>query len=108
MLHVRHLPDFGGTIRAADAELLLSYLLAPYLRVPLLIRFFAQPAHTQALARPALQLVLLTLPLTLTLPRTLTLAGPRPARATRDPRRRALRAWRVAARQAQADAAERA
>ena len=58
VLHVRHLPDFGGTLRAADAELLLSYLLAPYLRVPLLMRFFAQPAHTQALAQPELQEVL--------------------------------------------------
>ena len=58
VLHVRHLPDFGGTVRAADAELLLSYLLAPYLRVPLLMRFFAQPAHTQALAQVELQEVL--------------------------------------------------
>ena len=37
MLHVRHLPDFGGTLRAGDVELLLSYLLAPYLRVLLLV-----------------------------------------------------------------------
>ena len=58
MLHVRHLPDFGGTLRAADVELLLSYLLAPYLRVPLLMRFFAMPGHTQALAQLELQEVL--------------------------------------------------
>ena len=58
VLHVRHLPDFGGTLRAADSELLLTYLLAPYLRVPLLMRFFAEPAHTQALAQAELQDVL--------------------------------------------------
>ena len=55
---MRHLPDFGGTLRAADVELLLSYLLAPYLRVPLLLRFFAMPSHTQALSQLELQEVL--------------------------------------------------
>ena len=73
---------------------LTRYLLAPYLRVPLLMRFFAQPAHTQALARPALQYLLLTLPLTLALSRALNLAGPRPARAAGDTGRRPLRARR--------------
>ena len=55
---VRHLPDFGGMLRASDAELLLQYLLAPYLRVPLLVRFFAQTSHTAALSNPQLQEIL--------------------------------------------------
>ena len=55
MLHVRHLPDFGGQLRASDSELLLQYLLVPYLRVPLLMRFFADPTHTGALACVELQ-----------------------------------------------------
>jgi len=60
VLHLRtkDLPDFGGTLRASDSELLLQYLLAPYLRVPLLLRFFSEASHTAALAHPELQDVL--------------------------------------------------
>ena len=39
-----------GKLPAADVEVLLQLLLAPYLRVPLLLRFFAQPSRTPALA----------------------------------------------------------
>mgnify|MGYP007045393534 CR=1 FL=1 len=42
----------------AKQELLLQYLTAPYLRVPLLLRFFSQASHTAALAPPELQDVL--------------------------------------------------
>ena len=52
---MRHLPDFGGTLRAADAEVLLSYLTVPYLRVPLLLHFFADTARTPCLAAAPLQ-----------------------------------------------------
>ena len=38
ILHIRHLPDFGGQLRSKDAELLLSYLTAPYLRIPLVLQ----------------------------------------------------------------------
>ena len=41
-----------------DAELLLQYLTVPYLRVPLLLRFFAEPTRTMALAHAPLQRVL--------------------------------------------------
>ena len=52
MLHVRHLPDFGGTLRAADVELLLSYLLAPYLRVLLRVEKGRPPCLTTPPQRP--------------------------------------------------------
>ena len=39
----------AGALRAADAELLLQALLVPYLRLPLLLRFFAEPSRTVAL-----------------------------------------------------------
>ena len=58
VLHVRHLPDFGGTLRAAEAEVLLSYLLVPYVRAPLLLGFFADSARTPCLAQHQLQQVL--------------------------------------------------
>lgn len=58
VLHIRHLPDFGGRLRARDAELLLQYLTAPYLRVPLVLQFFAEPTRIAALANEELQSVL--------------------------------------------------
>ena len=55
VLHLRHLPDFGGCLRASDVEYLLQVLLAPYLRIPLLLKFFSDPIRTPALASPELQ-----------------------------------------------------
>ena len=55
VLHLRHLPEFGGALRPADVEVLLQMLLVPALRVPLLLRFFAEPSRTAALAVPELQ-----------------------------------------------------
>lgn len=58
VLHLKKLPDFDGTLRASDSELLLSYLTAPYVRVPLLLRFFATPERISALGSKELQSVL--------------------------------------------------
>ena len=85
VLHVRHLPDFGGHLSAADSEVLIQaraeihaerytprdtrrethaghvlpqVLLHPYLRVPLLLRFFSAPSRTPALASPELRRML--------------------------------------------------
>jgi len=41
-----------------DAELLLSYLTAPYLRIPLLLNFFADVQRISALASPRIQSLL--------------------------------------------------
>ena len=49
------LPSFDGALRPREAELLLQYLTVPYLRVPLLLRFFAQPSHLHALGSAKLQ-----------------------------------------------------
>ena len=57
------LPSFDGALRPREAELLLQYLTVPYLRVPLLLRFFAQPSHLHALGSAKLQAAL-TLTLT--------------------------------------------
>eukprot|EP00854_Cymbomonas_tetramitiformis_P001789 gene1789-2455_t len=58
VLQLREMPDFGGRLRAQDAELLLQYLTAPYLRVPLVLGFFASPERVLALQAPQLQAVL--------------------------------------------------
>ena len=65
VLHMWELPDFGeldvGHARALgqhDAELLLSYLTAPYLRVPLVVSFFASDDRVHSLQAPKLQALL--------------------------------------------------
>ena len=45
-------------MRGHDAELLLQYLTVPYLRVPLLLRFFADRSRMKSLLAPQLQAVL--------------------------------------------------
>jgi hypothetical protein len=43
------LPSFGETLTQGESELLLSYLLVPYLRIPLLLRFFSTGGRVKAL-----------------------------------------------------------
>ena len=57
MLHLKQLPSFDGALRPAESELLLQYLTVPYLRVPLLLRFFSEPSHVTALGSAKLQVV---------------------------------------------------
>ena len=49
LLHLSSLPDFGGALGQRDSELLLSFLTVPYLRIPLIINFFASDNRVQAL-----------------------------------------------------------
>ena len=49
VLHVPSLPDFDGALGQADSELLLSYLTVPYLRIPLVLGFFASEERINAL-----------------------------------------------------------
>jgi hypothetical protein len=58
VLHIRHLPDFGGRLRSRDCEMMLQYLTVPYLRIPLVMRFFSQPVRINALQVDELQNVL--------------------------------------------------
>ena len=58
VLQLRHVPDFGGVLRPADSEVLLQALLVPYLRLPLLLQFFAEPTRTSSLSSPELQRML--------------------------------------------------
>jgi hypothetical protein len=47
VLHVKELPTFGGKLGPQAVELLATYLTAPYLRIPLVLNFFATPEHLQ-------------------------------------------------------------
>ena len=58
VLHLKALPSFDGALRPRESELLLQYLTVPYLRVPLLLRFFSEPSHVHALGSPKLQAAL--------------------------------------------------
>ena len=60
MLHLaaEDLPTFNGRLGARDAELLLSYLTVPYLRIPLVLDFFANPTRIACLAEAGIQQVL--------------------------------------------------
>lgn len=41
ILHARTLPSFGGSLNQEEAEMVLSFLTTPYLRIPLLLDFFS-------------------------------------------------------------------
>jgi hypothetical protein len=58
ILHVQKLPDFEGTLGAKDCELMLQYLTAPYMRIPLLLKFFSSEARLKALRTFKIQEVL--------------------------------------------------
>ncbi|KAH9262352.1 hypothetical protein BASA82_000599, partial [Batrachochytrium salamandrivorans] len=53
VLHVKKLPDFGLSPR--NVELLASYLTVPYLRIPLVLRFFGSQEMTTSLRHRELQ-----------------------------------------------------
>lgn len=58
ILHIKNLPDFDGTLGAKDCELMLQYLTAPYMRIPLLLKFFSTDNHLKALRTFKIQEVL--------------------------------------------------
>lgn len=58
ILHIRNLPDFEGSLGARDCELMLQYLTAPYLRIPLLLHFFSNEGRLKALRNKGIQEVL--------------------------------------------------
>lgn len=58
VLHLPRVPTFGDRLSAADSELMLLYLTAPYLRVPLLLQFFNDRSRFGALACSQLQAML--------------------------------------------------
>jgi hypothetical protein len=55
ILHIKVLPDFDGSLGAKDCELMLQYLIAPYMRIPLLLNFFSNEVRLKALRTKELQ-----------------------------------------------------
>lgn len=57
VLHLRHLPEFDprNKLSPRNCELLLQYLLVPYMRIPLVLQFFADQMLLTSLASLELQ-----------------------------------------------------
>ena len=58
ILHLRNLPTFEDSLTASDSELLLSFLTEPYLRIPLVLSFFATEDRIHSLKQPQLRTLL--------------------------------------------------
>ncbi len=58
-LTTSELPTFGNVLKPADSERFLSFLTAPYIRIPLILDFFANgdPGRLAGLRSKALQLI---------------------------------------------------
>ena len=58
ILHIKNLSTFDDSLGQRDSELLLSYLTVPYLRLPLMLTFFATEDRIHALRSEKLREVL--------------------------------------------------
>ncbi|CUG89319.1 zinc finger protein, putative [Bodo saltans] len=58
ILHTANLPTFGGTLTTEESEMLLSMLTTPYLRIPMVLNFFANSDRHSYLLHEDLQKVL--------------------------------------------------
>lgn len=57
VLHVQTMPTFNDKLTQSASELLVTYLTAPYLRIPLVLHFFSNHDHIKALSMYELQCV---------------------------------------------------
>lgn len=55
VLHAERLPTFGDTLSREESETLLSYLTVEYIRIPLVVSFFASRDRHTYLFHPQLQ-----------------------------------------------------
>jgi hypothetical protein len=49
LLHLPNLPNFDSTLPGSDVEVLLSILTVPYLRIPMILSFFATEERIHSL-----------------------------------------------------------
>ena len=59
VLHAEDLPDFSGTLSRDESEMLFSYLVVDYARIPLVLNFFAEKDRVTYLINEDLQRLLL-------------------------------------------------
>lgn len=61
VLHIKNLPNLGSSLcrlKQQDCELLISYLTVPYIRIPLVLNFFADPDRINTLGDEEIRAVL--------------------------------------------------
>jgi len=58
VLHCLNLPSFDDIMSEEDAEKLLSYMTVPYLRLPLIVQFFATKDRVPVLLNRDIQAIL--------------------------------------------------
>ena len=58
VLHAKELPSFDGKLSTSSAELLVSFLTVPYVRIPLVLNLLAAPENLNALSHPDMQRLL--------------------------------------------------
>eukprot|EP00435_Cladocopium_sp_Y103_P037714 s365_g10.t1 len=58
ILALQSVPTFGSSLKPSESELLLTYLLAPYMRIPLILNFFWDKQRMTLLQEPQLQAIL--------------------------------------------------
>ena len=58
ILALQSVPCFGGSLKASESELLLTYLVAPYVRIPLVLNNFSDKQRMTLLQAPQLQALL--------------------------------------------------
>ena len=59
VLHADELPDFSGTLSRDESEMLFSYLVVDYARIPLILNFFSEKDRVTYLINEELQSLLL-------------------------------------------------
>ena len=58
VLHLREVPTFDNLLKPSESELLLTYLTAPMIRLPLVMKLFAEPTRVRGLTHNDIQSVL--------------------------------------------------
>ena len=58
VLHSTGLPTFGNTLSREESEMLMSYLTVDYVRIPMVLGFFASRDRVTYLFNPSLQALL--------------------------------------------------
>jgi len=58
VLHLPNVPTFDNLLKQSESELLLTYLTAPMIRLPLVMKLFADPTRVRALTHRDIQSIM--------------------------------------------------
>ena len=58
VLHLREVPTFDNLLKPSESELLLTYLTAPMIRLPLVMKLFSDPSRVRSLTHDDIQSIM--------------------------------------------------